>query len=257
MFKVKKNNLIYFAVVFSLLTVLLTLIPIFRPLILNLFRLPFTLSSFLAREAQGIVLYHKNMAQNEISRKENDLLRYKLNAMDELLIENGRLKNLLTLKQNVPYKVIAAGVLGRLPDNWSSGIIIDKGSLAGVRRGFIVVSYLGLVGRIIETSQYSSKIILINDPSLSVSAIIQRSRQEGLVSGTLGGTLIMKYLPKDADVKVDDTIITSGLTQIYPKGILIGTVVDVGEEFSGLSRYAIIKPSVSLTSIEEVLIIIP
>jgi rod shape-determining protein MreC len=67
----------------------------------------------------------------------------------------------------------------------------------------------------------------------------------------------MKYLPRDADVQISDTIITSGLTEAYPKGLLIGRVVHVGEEFSGLSRYAVIKPAVNLAAIEEVLIIIP
>jgi rod shape-determining protein MreC len=98
--------------------------------------------------------------------------------------------------------------------------------------------------------------MLINDPNFGVSAIVQRSRQEGLISGTLGGSLIMKYLPKDADIQISDVIITSGLTPIYPKGLLIGKVLTLGEELSGLTRYAIIKPAVNLSNIEEVLIII-
>jgi len=69
--------------------------------------------------------------------------------------------------------------------------------------------------------------------------------------------LIMKYLPKDSDIKASDIIITSGLTDNYPKGLLIGRVISIGEEFSGLSRYAIVKPAVDLSNIEEVLIIIP
>ncbi len=136
-------------------------------------------------------------------------------------------------------------------------MIIDKGSYNGIKRGFVVINHLGLVGRVIETGDYTSKIMLINDPSLGVSAIAQRSRQEGLVSGTLGRSLIMKYLPKDADIQVSDVIITSGLTEAYPKGLLIGSVINIGEEFSGLSRYAIIKPAVNLSGIEEVLVIIP
>jgi rod shape-determining protein MreC len=153
--------------------------------------------------------------------------------------------------------VVPARVIGRSADNWSSIVIIDKGSYNGIRRGFVAINYLGLVGRVIEVGDTASKIMLINDPSLGVSSVVQRSRQEGLVSGTLGRSLIMKYLPKDADIQPSDTIVTSGLTSAYPKGLLIGTVVSIGEEFSGLSRYAIIMPAVNLSSIEEVLIIIP
>jgi rod shape-determining protein MreC len=85
---------------------------------------------------------------------------------------------------------------------------------------------------------------------------VQRSRQEGLVTGTLGGNLIMRYLPEEPDIQVSDTIITSGLNGFYPKGLLIGTVIDVGKEFSGLSHYALVKPEAKLSNIEEVLIII-
>ncbi len=85
--------------------------------------------------------------------------------------------------------------------------------------------------------------------------MLQRSRQEGLISGTLGNYLIMRYLPEDVDAKPGDIIITSGLNVMYPKGLLIGTVSEINKEFSGLSRYAIVKPAVKLSGIEEVLII--
>jgi rod shape-determining protein MreC len=213
--------------------------------------------TLIRREVGGIIFYHQNLIQNARFKKEIDLLKNGLNACQEISLENNRLSNLLSLKQKASYKVIAAKVIGRSPDNWSSVIIIDKGRYNGIKSGMAVITYFGLVGRVIETTYYASKIILINDPSFAVSAIIQRSRQEGLVSGTLGNTLIMRYLSKESDIKVSDIIITSGLTDAYPKGLLIGTVVDIGEEFSGLSRYAIIRPTVNLSSVEEVLIIIP
>jgi len=65
----------------------------------------------------------------------------------------------------------------------------------------------------------------------------------------------MKYLPEDADIKLKDTIVTSGLNDTYPKGLLIGTVIDIGKEFSGLSRFAVIKPAINFSSIEEILIV--
>lgn len=119
------------------------------------------------------------------------------------------------------------------------------------------VTFLGLVGRISEAQEFTSKVMLITDPNIGISAIDQRSRQEGLVSGTLGSNLIMRYLPEEPDIKINDTVITSGLNSAYPKGSFIGTVVAIGKEFSGLSSYAIIKPAVNLSDIEEVLIIIP
>lgn len=253
----KKKSLIFFLIFVFLLVFLSLLTPTLRTPLLNTLKYPLSLLTLIRREVGGIIFYHRNLIQNERLKKEIDLLRQKLNATNEIYLENRRLRDLLSFKQNSSYKVIAARVIGRSADSWSSVIIIDKGRYNGIKRGMTVITYLGLVGRVIETTESTSKIMLINDPNLGVSCIVQRSRQEGLVSGNLGGSLIMKYLPKEADIKVSDVIITSGLTDAYFKGLLVGRVVEVGEEFSGLTRYAIVKPAVNLSSIEEVLIIIP
>lgn len=254
MFKFKKKSLIYVAVV-CLLIFLSSLIPFLRTPVLNTLKYPFVLLTLIKREVRGIIFYHRNFVQNERLKKEIDFLRQKLNTMGEALLENTRLKETLTFKQESPYKVIAARVIGRSPDNWSSLVIIDKGRYNGIKTGMVTINYLGLVGRVIETTESTSEIMLINDPNFAVSAMVKRSRQEGLVAGTLGSSLIMRYLPREADIEASDTIITSGLTDLYPKGLLIGTVVDIGEELSGLARYAIIKPVVELSNIEEVLVI--
>lgn len=257
MFKLKKKKLIHFLIIACSILILSNLISPLRPLTLVILKLPLKLFTLAAREIKAVIFYHRNYIQNERLTKELDLLRRKLNTLGEINLENKRLNNLLNLKQKVPYKVIASRIIGRSPDNWTSMIIVDKGSIHGIKRGFVVIDYLGLVGRVVEVLPSESKIMLINDPNLGVSALNQRSRQEGLVSGTLSGSLIMRYLAKDADVKISDVIITSGLTKIFPKGLLIGWVVDLGTEFSGLSRFAVIKPASCLSSIEEVLIIIP
>ena len=171
-------------------------------------------------------------------------------------MENERLKKLFSIKQRSSFKVILARVIAGSADSWSSSIIIDKGSSSGIKRGMAVITYLGLAGRVVETTGSASKIMLISDPDLSISGIVQRSRQEGIVSGTLGANLIMRYLPEDSDIRIGDTVVTSGLSKACPKGLLIGSVIEIGREYSGLSRYAIIKPAVNLSSIEEVLVVI-
>jgi rod shape-determining protein MreC len=255
-FKINRKNLISFVIWSACLLSLVFLISPLRSPFLNILKAPLKLSTIIEQELGGIIFYHRNLTQNEKLKKELDLFRYKLNAQRELYLENARLKQLLSFKKNSPLKLIAARVIARAPDNWSSSIIIDKGSYNGIRRGLVVINYLGLVGRVIEVSESASKISLIGDPNLGVSGIVQRSRQEGLVSGTLGSNLIMRYLPEEADIKINDIIITSGLNQTYPKGLLIGTVIDAGRELSGLSRFAVIRPAVCLSDIEEVLVII-
>ncbi len=257
MFKFTKQNLTKLVIPALIILILLGIIPAVRNPILDLMISPLKLASFLKREAGGIIFYHRNMVTNESLSREVDILSRKLNDLNELSLENTRLRNLLSFKQKAPFKVIPALVIGRSIDSWSSIIIIDKGSKQGLKRGMIVINHAGLLGRITEVTNYTSKVSLINDPSTGISAFIQRSRQEGLVSGTLGNSLTMRYLPKDADVVVSDVVITSGLTDLYPKGLLIGTVVEVADEFNGLSRYCTIKPVVDLSSIEEVMVIIP
>lgn len=256
MFKFNQKKIILAIAVTAIILFLASLVPALRPSVINLFKFPMFISELAARETRGVIFYHRNYVENNRLKNEVGLLKQRLSELSEASLENARLNNLLSLKKKSPNKVIAAQVIARSSDNWSSVVIINKGRNQGIRAGCVAISYFGLAGRIIETGGSTSRLMLINDPSLSVSAIDQRSRQEGLVSGTLGDSLIMRYLSKDADIAAGDVIVSSGLTSAYPKGLLIGRVEDVAEEFSGLSRYALIKPATNPSNIEEVLIIV-
>lgn len=256
MFKLNKKKLIPFLAVSALLILLSASILILSIPVLNISKQPFKLLDLAKREIGGFVFFHHNLVENERLKKENDYLKYKINGLNEVYLENARLKNNLAFKKESPFGIISARVIARPADNWSAGLIIDKGASHGIKKGMAAVTYLGLAGRIIETTGGTSKVILLRDPNLGVSSLVQRSRQEGLVCGTLGPNLIMKYLPEDADIKLQDVIVSSGLNDTYPKGLLIGRVIDIGREFSGLSRFAIVKPAVNLSNIEEVLVIV-
>ena len=197
------------------------------------------------------------MLKAERLQGEVDLLRWRLFDTREIFQENTRLKNLLNFKQKSSRRLIAARVIARSVDSWSSIAIINKGRYNGIKPGMVVINPQGLVGTIMESSDDTSKVLLINDPNQGISSIVQSSRQEGLVNGTLGTHLIMRYLPDEAQIAVGDVIVTSELSQLYPKGLLIGRVVNVGRDFSRLNRYAMIKPVVDLANIEEVLVILP
>ncbi len=256
MFRFKKKTLIFSAAVCLAVIFISSSVPATKEPVLNTLKEPFNLLNFIRSELGAIIFYHRNFTQNQKLQRDVDFLRNRFNTLIEISKENTRLKDLIAFKQKSPLKLIAARVIARSPDNWSSSVIIDKGRHNGIRPGMAVVTYLGLAGRVIETAEFTSKIMLINDPDIGVSSLVQRTRQEGLVCGTLGPYLMMRYLSGDSDIKVQDTVISSGLNDSYPKGLLIGRVIDIGNEFSGLSHYAIIKPAVNLSCLEEVLIVI-
>ena len=251
----KKNLILLVAAVSLLIFLSLSITGLSKPA-LNVSKEPLSAISLLGRELGGVIFYHNNLVENIRLRNEVEFLRNKINGLNEIYLENARLKKNLSLKQNSKLKFISSRVIARPADNWSSGLIIDKGASSGIKKGMAVVTFLGLAGRIVETTALTSKVMLLSDPNLGVSSLTQRSRQEGLVCGTLGNNLIMKYLPEDADIKPQDVIVSSGLNDTYPKGLLVGRVIDIGKEFSGLSLYAIVKPAVNFSNIEEVLVVI-
>ena len=255
MFRIEKHKLILAVCFLSAVLVSFCLRPLFSNLLLSGIS-PFTaVFEAVGGEFGAFIFFHRNAAGLKKIKAENDVLRAKLNTAGEIALENKRLRDLLDIKNKSEWNTVAAAVTGRRPDNWSSIVLINKGSSSGIRPGCIVVNRLGLVGRVAETSAAFSKVILANDHNFSISAFVQRSRQEGLVTGTLGSNLLMKYLPPTADIRENDVIVSSGLTELSPKGLLIGTVVKTGTEFSGLGKYALISPAADLEGIEEVLVI--
>lgn len=255
MFRIRKQRLILSVCLVSAVVVSLCLRPLFRNILLPGLNPAASVADSLGRELSAFIFFHRNAAALRKLEAENRVLRAKLNAANEAFLENKRLRGLLELKNRSVWNTVAAAVTGRRPENWSSMVLIDKGSSSGIKQGCVVVNRLGLVGRVVETSPSASKVILVNDQNFSVSALVQRSRREGLVTGTLGRNLLMKYLPPDADVEENDVVVSSGLTDMSPKGLLIGTVVKTGLEFSGLGKYAVISPAVDPQAVEEVLVI--
>lgn len=228
----------------------------FRQPFLDSLRNPLIVLELAKREIKALIFFHHNYVENQQMHRDLSVLSGKVQEAKECIIENVRLRNLLSLKERSTYLTVASRVIGRSPDNWHCAVIIDKGKKHGIKRGNVVINTDGLVGRVIEVTYITSKVLLVNDPEMGVSAMIQRSRHEGLISGSLSATLMLKYLNKETDVIAGDEIITSGLTEVYPKGILIGKVTEVVDEPTGMGRFAIVKPAANLEGLEELLIIL-
>ena len=214
-----------------------------------------SLNSFLEL-LENIVPFAALREENRILRDRVDLLTRMAEETKVVSDENARLRSLLDFRKIIPYKSIPSRVIGRDPSNWSNSLIIDKGSLSGIKRNMAVMSTRGLVGRIIEVGKFSSKALLITDPSLKVGVLIRRNRQGGILTGMPGGRCKIVYIALDSDVRPGDKVMTAGFGSVFPKGILIGEIEKVGKEKGRLYKYAILKPSGDLSMLEEVLCII-
>ncbi len=225
--------------------------------IVEVLALPLRLAKTPLSEFKKIVFYRSIFRENLQLRNQIDALKRRLVSQEEALQENERLKRLLSFKNQSAFSLIAAKVIAKEPSNWESAVIIDKGKKDGVSENMAVITELGLAGRVFEVANNSSKVILINDPNFGVAALLQRSREEGIVSGSINGSCRMKYLYPNSDVKIGDVVITSGLSQEFPKGILIGSVADTEGDASGLSKNCVISPAVNISRLEEVLLVVP
>lgn len=199
--------------------------------------------------------------QYEILKERVTQLEQQQLEMDETIRENERLRALLNFKiEREQFKVTGVRITGKNPGNWFNTMTIDKGSAHGIDVNMAVVTDKGLIGRVTDVGKNWSKVRTIIDGQSSVSAIIERTRDNGMVKGnnTLtfeDGLCRMINLPLDSDVVVGDRVITSGLGEIFPKGIYIGEVVEVIYERRDLYKTAIVKPGADFQRLEEVLVI--
>lgn len=194
--------------------------------------------------------------ENKILRGRVDLLTRMSEETQAIRDENARLRDLLNFQKVISYASIPATVIGRDPSNWSNSLVIDKGSLHGIKQSMVAISTRGLVGRVVEVGKYSSKVLLITDPNLRVGVLIRRNRDGGVMIGRPGGRCKVIYISLDSDAKAGDKVITAGFGRVFPKDILIGEIEKIGKEEGQLYKYAIVKPSQDLSKLEEILCII-
>jgi rod shape-determining protein MreC len=174
----------------------------------------------------------------------------------ELQLANERLRQLLHFRTTVGGGgMVAAEVIGRDPSAWSRTLIIDKGSRDGLSQGQPAVVPDGVAGQVVEVAAHYAKVLLITDPNNAVDALVQRSRARGIVKGGEGGSCLLDYAMRKDEIRVGDTIVTSGLDGVYPKGLRVGSVTSVSRRHSGMFQDVVVSPFVDFEKIEEVLVI--
>ena len=194
--------------------------------------------------------------ENLTLRADNERLTVQSLQVRETDQENLRLRRLLALRDRMPLTTLTGEIIGREGGGWSRSLTVNRGRAAGVARQMPVIVPEGLVGRVAQVSSGASIVQLLNDPSSTVGAVVQRTRTPGLVEGEPGGGVRFKFMARDgAGVTPGDLVVTSGLGTLFPKGIPVGRVTAIEDKGSALFHFAVLAPAVDFARVEEVLLL--
>lgn len=193
-------------------------------------------------------LYRKNTAlRNEIAT-----ISLEIQRCANIKRENRILRELYGFKPMFDFNLIHCEIIGKSPGLYNKSLIIDGGLEDGIGKNMPVISANGLVGKIIETTQKSSELSTLYNRNFFVSAIDLRSRVQGIVKWQREKVLILDDVPLHSDVKVEDTLLTSGMGGVFPKGIFIGRVTKVKESPKEIVMHIEIEPFVDFSLLESV-----
>jgi rod shape-determining protein MreC len=193
--------------------------------------------------------------ENERLNSEIEGFKKERHMAIEALEENKRLRTILSLSRSQPNYVATAEVIGRDPTNWFRTVLIDKGERDGIRKDMVAITTAGLVGRIYQVMNSSSRVLLITDRGSSVASRIQRTRSEGILEGR-GIHCLLRYIPSSEELRVGDVVLSSGLDGIFPEDLLIGTVSMVKPKGSGLFQEVEVMPAARIERLEEITVLV-
>jgi rod shape-determining protein MreC len=171
----------------------------------------------------------------------------------ELEKQQQLLKQLAGYVEQQKKPVVTAPIIGRSADYWWNQVFIGRGGEDGVKKGDVVTGVGGLVGRIIDVTPHSSRVLLISDPNSRVGTSVSRSRHLGYIQGQGSQIVVMRFFEKVPDVKVGDTITTSAVSPLYPPGLPIGKVQSLALE-SGPAPEVMVELTAPLNYLEWVVV---
>ncbi len=216
-----------------------------------------TISSIL-RPAQIViqkVTHFKNLrTENDRLLKENAKLRLQNDRNRQALIENRRFRNYLKFDHQQPWPVAYGEVIARDPSRLKSNLVINLGAKDSIQLDMPVFTPKGVVGKISKVMSNHSHVELLLDPSSKVSVMENRSRTIGILESDDAHITFMKF-PTHAEIFMGDTIITSGMGGVFPKGLAVGIVESIGEDEVQVLSKAMIKPFQNPNYIEEVFVL--
>lgn len=209
----------------------------------------------ISRIWNGYINLVRAQEENKRLKKELETLKAENNNYKEMVYSFERMQALLSFKETAPFKTISARITGKDASNLFKTFTINRGEKDGIKKDMVAIAPEGIVGRVIRTSGRSSLVLLSIDRNSEIAAIIQRTRDEGIVEGKGSSLAHLKYIPILSDIKEGDAVIASGLDGIYPKGLNIGKVISVKRGDAALFLEIDVMPDTDFARLEEVLVI--
>jgi rod shape-determining protein MreC len=197
-------------------------------------------------------LPHAGQRDRELSLRLQDD-ETQIRNLSEQAAENGRLRALLDLRTRLPYATASAEVIGSSPGQGSNAVVIDKGADAGLLPDEAVITPEGVAGKIVTVYPHTAQVILITDSAAGAGALIEKTRAQGVLKGQGPGLCRLEYIMNDDAVAAGDSVLTSGLDRVFPKGLALGTVAKVGS--GNIYKQVVVRPTVALDRLEEVLVV--
>jgi rod shape-determining protein MreC len=181
-------------------------------------------------------------------------LEAELAKVGEKASEADRIAGLLLFKMNNPHLVTTARIVGH-DTAYGRTVTIDRGSRDGIAPNMPVVASKGIVGRVVTVRSTSAQVLLLRDVNSAVDSLVQRSRAKGILYGNGDLSLELRFMERHEDVRTGDLVVTSGITGIFPPGLVLGEVIAVDKEGQGLFQVIKVRPAEEAASLEEVLVI--
>lgn len=193
--------------------------------------------------------------ENRDLKMQIEQLRLEQVRLSEDAEQARRLQALLAFKEQYVAKTVAAQVIGSSGSEQSRSIFIDKGSDNGIANDMAVITAEGVIGKVLHVFGSTAQVLLINDQSSGVGAILEKSRIQGVLKGTPLGDIVLERVMSDEAVTPGEEVLTSGGDLIFPKGLPVGTVTKVNRTAEAFLSIQI-KPAVNLSKLEEVLVVV-
>lgn len=191
-------------------------------------------------------------------QRDNQSLQAQAAMHDVLLEENKSLRAMLAFYSSSTFSVLGASVVGTDVDPLSSTLIINQGSTQGIQPGQPVIAQEGvLVGQVIRTDRQRAIVRLLNDTRSKVAAsALNADKSSGIIEGGFGLSVRLTFIPQNELVQIGDTIVTSGLSETVPRGLLIGTVEAIEKEVYQPFQTAVVRPTIPLDKLQVVAVVL-